>query len=357
MAKDGASDANELDETENQNLAEAIAPDELDAADVEATDEDDEIDESDESEESDEDDATDDDEAEEADQALAEDEEDEEADDRATLTAADVDATPWASIETDDAPQASTDASEIAKPLIAAPEALLTPAVNFQSGQSVEDSTDDAEATADEEELAAAEATASHAGGIERFPSLSDPQIEPASVMKVAQAPAIAVVPAAVASRGGWWTIPTLCGGLAIVACSLIIPQTDANRRLAWEREMLDRDFESVTRQVEVNEQFLRHIARDPNMAERLAQRQLNQYRQGTAVLDLKRSTKDEMSPFLLTAVVPPEPLPPYQSRSGRLAQIFLHPRHGLFASGLGLLLIATGLIMGGTPVKGRGNA
>ena len=43
-------------------------------------------------------------------------------------------------------------------------------------------------------------------------------------------------------------------------------------------------------------------VANDANLAERLAQRQMKVYRAGTAVLELKRQGKDEMSPFLLTA-------------------------------------------------------
>jgi hypothetical protein len=100
-----------------------------------------------------------------------------------------------------------------------------------------------------------------------------------------------------------------------------------------------------------VNQQFLSSVADDPNLAERLAQRQMKMYRQGTAVLNVGNGTKSHrggMSPFQLTAVIPPEPLPPYQSRGGLLAAIFLHPRHGLWASGLGLFLAATGLVMGG---------
>jgi hypothetical protein len=178
---------------------------------------------------------------------------------------------------------------------------------------------------------------------------------EDPAVLRIGAGPAADVVPkkrgsraVPVGSRGGWWTIPTLCAGLAIVACSLIIPQTDANRRLVWERQKLERDLESIQRQVEVNEEFLDRVADDANLAERLAQRQMKLYRQGTAVLNLKHSPKDEMSPFLLTAIVPPTPLPPYESHGGILSGVFLNPRKSLYSTGVGLMLLAVGLVMGG---------
>lgn len=265
------------------------------------------------------------------------------------LTAEDVldesetaDATPWGQIEDEEAGddvEAPT-ASEIAKPIIAAAEEVLQPAIAAVVER-------DAEQDAPDRATMAVSSAAV-------VPTEDDLQVdsevdEDDSVLRIGQADAADITPAAVVgSRGGWWTIPTLCAGLAIVACSLIIPQTDTNRRLAWEREKLERDLKSIQKQVDVNGQFLEAVADDANLAERLAQRQMKVYRQGTAVLELQRQGKDEMSPFLLTAVVPPDPLPPYQSRGGTLATLFLHPKHSLYLSGLGLLLIATGLVMGG---------
>src|SRR5437763_492680 len=111
--------------------------------------------------------------------------------------------------------------------------------------------------------------------------------------------------------RGGGWTIPVLCVGVALIACCVLIPQADANRRLAYERAMLQADLESIEKQVAVNDQFLKKVADDPELAERLAQRQMKIIRAGTHVLDLKDDTK--MSPFQLVTVAPPPPLPPYQ--------------------------------------------
>jgi hypothetical protein len=165
------------------------------------------------------------------------------------------------------------------------------------------------------------------------------------------QTPPVAIV---AASTGGWWSIPMLCAGIAIIACSLVIPQIDANHKLAWETKKLTADLASIQKQVEVNQQFLSKVGEDPNLAERLAQRQMKVYRQGTAVLDLPQNEKSGMSPFLLTTVVPPAPFLPYRSHSGLLEGIFLQSRLNLYLSGLGLMLIAFGLLSGGTRLSSK---
>jgi hypothetical protein len=76
-----------------------------------------------------------------------------------------------------------------------------------------------------------------------------------------------------------------LCAGIAIIAACLLIPQADANRRLVYERTKLQADLEAVEKQVAVNDEFLRKVADDANLAERLAQRQMKMIRQGTRIL------------------------------------------------------------------------
>jgi hypothetical protein len=166
------------------------------------------------------------------------------------------------------------------------------------------------------------------------------------------------------APKGGGWTVTTLCAGVAILACCVLIPQTDANRRLAYEREKLKLDLESVKKQVATNEEFLRRVADDPNLAERLAQRQMKIIRQGTRVLELKDArragatdqrlgssspapTPDEVSPFHLVHVPPPPPMPPYEPVGGTLANLCYHPQSRLYLIGTGLLLMAAGLVLG----------
>lgn len=159
--------------------------------------------------------------------------------------------------------------------------------------------------------------------------------------------------PAPVETRGGGWTLVALCAGIAVIACCLIIPQTDANRRLAWEREKLKLDLEAVRKQVAVNTEFLQKLPDDPTLAERLAQRQMRMVRQGSSVLRLKHDlTNAEMNPFLLTAVAAPEPMSPYQAPRGLLSDLFLVGKSRLYATGTGLLLVAAGLVLGYAPKR-----
>src|SRR5215212_8216660 len=37
------------------------------------------------------------------------------------------------------------------------------------------------------------------------------------------------------APKGGGWTLALLCAGIALIACTVLIPQADANRRLVYE--------------------------------------------------------------------------------------------------------------------------
>lgn len=152
-------------------------------------------------------------------------------------------------------------------------------------------------------------------------------------------------------SRGGWWTIPVLCAGICLVACCVLIPQADANRRLAYEAEKLKRDLEHIQKQTEVNEQFLKGLASDPNLAERLAQRQMKVVREGTNVLKLKnQATRDWMSPYVLVTVPPPAPMPEYQPLGGFFADLCRQPKSQLYMTGIGLLMIAAGLVCGAAP-------
>jgi hypothetical protein len=152
-------------------------------------------------------------------------------------------------------------------------------------------------------------------------------------------------------SRGGLFTIPLLCAGIALIAACLLIPQADANRRLAYERQKLQADLEATNHQVEVNDEFLNKIAADPNLAERLAQRQMKIIRKGNEVLKLGKEPEGvEMSPFQLTAVAQPPELPPYQSRGGPLAKLCYDPKSRLYLIGGGLMALAAGLVLGFAP-------
>jgi hypothetical protein len=141
--------------------------------------------------------------------------------------------------------------------------------------------------------------------------------------------------------------------GIAVIAACLIIPQSDANRRLAYERVKLQADLEAIDLQATNNDEFLKRIADDPNLAERLAQRQMKIIRKGNEVLTLKSDTaadREDISPFQLTAVPAPADLPPYQVRGGMLANLCYNPKTRLHLMGIGLLAMAAGLVLGFGP-------
>jgi hypothetical protein len=147
--------------------------------------------------------------------------------------------------------------------------------------------------------------------------------------------------------RASAWTIPLLCAGIAIIACCMLIPAADENRRLVYEREKLRVDLEQIKKQVAVNEEFLRRVGDDPNLLERLAQRQMKLVREGTRVLELNgQDDQHDLSPFLLVTLPPPADLPPYRSIGGSFSELCRHPRSRLLLMGAGMLLIASGLVM-----------
>ena len=153
-------------------------------------------------------------------------------------------------------------------------------------------------------------------------------------------------------SGGGLFTIPMLCLGIGLIACCILIPAANENRRLVYEREKLKRDLDQITHQTDVNDEFLKRVNDDPSLSERLAQRQMKMVRQGTSVLDLKGEDNDkQMSPFGLLTLPPPDALPPYQPTGGMLSAICRNPHGQLYMTGAGLLLIAMGLVLGHTPI------
>jgi hypothetical protein len=155
-------------------------------------------------------------------------------------------------------------------------------------------------------------------------------------------------------SKSSAWTIPLLCAGIAILACCLLIPAADENRRLTWERERLKADLEQIQKQVSVNDAFLQRLMADPTLSERLARRQMKMVREGTSVLETKTAVgKEELSPFLLVTLPPPAEMPEYQPLGGYIAEVCRNPKSQLYLTGAGLLMIACGLVLGSsTPVK-----
>jgi hypothetical protein len=153
---------------------------------------------------------------------------------------------------------------------------------------------------------------------------------------------------AAPPSGGGLFTIPLIALGIGIIAMCLLIPAADENRRLAYERDKLQLDLEHLKHQAATNEAFLKNLSNDPTLAERLARRQMKMVPQGTSVLELKsQSSAADMSPFVLTTVPPPAPLPPYRPVGGFLADACRHPKTQLYLIGAGMMMIACGVVMG----------
>jgi len=152
---------------------------------------------------------------------------------------------------------------------------------------------------------------------------------------------------------GASWTIPMLCAGIGLIACCIIIPQADSNRRLAYEKQMLQADLESVERQVTVNAEFLNRVVDDPALSERLAQRQLKRVRKGQRVLQLKEE-QPEMSPFQITNVAPPPAPPPYTPVGGIVAGLCYDARTRLYLMGVALTMIAGGLVLGAGKTTGK---
>lgn len=147
--------------------------------------------------------------------------------------------------------------------------------------------------------------------------------------------------------RASAWTIPLLCAGIAVIACCLLIPAADENRRLVYEREKLRLDLEQIQKQIAVNDEFLRKVADDPNLLERLAQRQMKLVREGTSVLELDGGGEStDLSPYLLVALAPPADLPPYKPVGGSFAQMCRLPRPRLLLMGCGMMLLAAGMVM-----------
>jgi len=152
------------------------------------------------------------------------------------------------------------------------------------------------------------------------------------------------------------WTIPLICFGVAIIACCVLIPAADENRKLAWERERLRQDLADIHKQIDVNDRFLARVADDPTLLQRLAQRQMGLLRQGTRELELPDASgtgnERQMSPYLLLNLPPPEPMAPYRPLGGVFSQLCREPRPRLFMMGTALLLVAAGLLLEAAPQK-----
>jgi hypothetical protein len=145
------------------------------------------------------------------------------------------------------------------------------------------------------------------------------------------------------------YSLPLLCIGLGIIAVCVIVPQAEANKKLAADREQLQRDLAYVDQQVAVNQEFIDRFGSDPDLTERLAQRQMKQIRTGTTILNFtpaKAARVRSMADML--RVARPDPVPAYVPPSGLLGTICADDRRQLYVVGMGLFLVAVTLVIGG---------
>ena len=149
------------------------------------------------------------------------------------------------------------------------------------------------------------------------------------------------------------WTIVLLALGMGLIACCLLIPQADENRKLLYQSEKLKTDLEHLEKQVQINDEFVTRARTDPVLAERLAQRLMNQIRRGTNILDLKQvESLEDRSPYSLVTMPPPPPMPEYKPVGGRIAGMFRDAHNRLKLMGVGMALLAAGLILGQSTPK-----
>jgi hypothetical protein len=141
---------------------------------------------------------------------------------------------------------------------------------------------------------------------------------------------------------------------LGIIAVCVLVPASEANKRLTADRDKLKRDLSFVESQVTANQDFLSIAGSDPEISERLAQRQLKQIRKGTRVLELNGfSEKTQESPFQMINVPPPAPVAVYRPQDGILGDICRDTRRQLYAVGLGMFMVATALVLGtSSPIR-----
>ena len=149
------------------------------------------------------------------------------------------------------------------------------------------------------------------------------------------------------AVQEGPWTILALCLGLVLIAAGVIAPQLDSNHRLDLQRMQLQADLDQLNRQAAINEQFLGRLESDPQLAQRLAQRQMKFIRQGQSMLNYKGEPADvPVSPYSLVHVPPPPALPAYVPAGGTVGRWLLDDHLRLYILAAGLFLAAVGLVL-----------
>jgi hypothetical protein len=144
------------------------------------------------------------------------------------------------------------------------------------------------------------------------------------------------------------WTIPALCLALGLIAVCVIVPQAEANKKMAVDREQLTRDLAYVNQQVVVNQTFIDSFSSDPDLTERLAQREMKQVRAGTEIISFAPpKLRRVQNPTDMLRIPRPDPVPPYVPPMGMLGTICGDDRKQLYAVALGLFAVAATLVIG----------
>jgi hypothetical protein len=154
--------------------------------------------------------------------------------------------------------------------------------------------------------------------------------------------------------RSSLWALPLLALGLGLVACGVLIPEAEENRRLADEHRLLLAEVEALDRQAALNEDFLSRLHGDADLVRRLVRRQTPVTEPAAdsdvAFVPLSESTgRFERSPFALLAAERVVAPPPTRPSGGLLADLCRHPRMRLVTLGTGLLCCLVGLLSGGS--------
>jgi hypothetical protein len=150
-------------------------------------------------------------------------------------------------------------------------------------------------------------------------------------------------------SAASFCSLPMLCAGLCLIAVCVLVPQAEANRRMAVDRDQLRQDLAHADAQLDVNARFLTAAATDPEVAERLAQRQMRQIRQGSEALHLDGELAGAPAVVTVTdmlRVPTPPPVPAYRPPQGLVADLTACGRHQLYGLGTGLFLVAAALVL-----------
>jgi hypothetical protein len=126
---------------------------------------------------------------------------------------------------------------------------------------------------------------------------------------------------------------------------------------LVYEREQLKLELTQVQKQIGLNKEFLVNMESDPQLTERLAQREMHAVKQGEAVVDMgsgnesgkQVSSAEKMSPFGIVNVAPPAALQPYTPVGGTFAEFCRNPGSHMYVLGAGMMMVAVGLTLGGS--------